>query len=212
MPLQNRVTPFADIEAMPYRGLFTGNRGCIHDDHRALRKQRWTSARWIVCLLEYKGVRRQVMKPGRWTELFFLDEAVAFSAGHRPCAFCRYEDYRSFIDTWAQASGQAARADTLDAVLHHERLARMRGEQAWRLPVDELPDGAFVGHPEKPTGAWLRLNGHMLEWSHAGYVRAERWPDTEAVEVLTPPSTLMVLRAGYQPVIHPTAEALMAAE
>ncbi len=212
MPLQNRVTPFSSIEAVPDRGMFTGNRGCIHDDHRTLRKQRWTNPRWIVCVLDYKGMRREVMKPHRWTELFFLDEAVAFSAGHRPCAFCRYQAYRSFIDRWSLVSGRAARADGLDTALHRERVARIYGQKQWHLPVGELPDGAFVRRPEMPTAAWLKLNGQMLEWSHAGYVRAERWPDTEVVEVLTPPSTLTVLRAGYRPALHPSAKKFVSIE
>src|SRR5215470_6983629 len=144
MPLQNRVTPFSSIEAVPYRGMFTGNRGCIHDDHRSLRQQRWTSSRWIVCVLEYKGIRRELMKPRRWTELFFLDEAVAFAAGHRPCAFCRYEAYRAFIDAWAAATGNAARAESLDEALHKERVTRLRGLKAWHLPIGQVPDGAFV--------------------------------------------------------------------
>ncbi len=212
MPLQNRVTPFSGIEAVPYRGMFTGNRGCLHDDHRTLRTQGWRSARWIVCLLEYKGMRRQVMKPRRWTELFFLDEVVAFSAGHRPCAFCRYPAYRSFIDTWARTSGKPAHADTLDAALHEERVARIRGLKQWHMPIGELPDGAFVTRLNMPGIAWLKLDGHLLEWSHAGYARAERLPGGEIVEVLTPPSTLTVLRAGYRPEIHPSAAALLRAK
>jgi hypothetical protein len=212
MPLQNRVTPFSSIEAVPYRGMFVGNRGCIHGDNRNLVTQRWRSARWIVCVLDYRGWRRELMKPRRWTELFFLDEAVAFSAGHRPCAFCRYQAYRSFIDKWSQASGQMARADTLDAVLHHERVARILGRKQWCLPICELPDGAFVRRPDMPTAAWLKLNGRLLEWSHVGYVRAERWPDADVVEVLTPPSTLTVLRAGYRPVLHPSAGPLVSTD
>ncbi|HEV8191932.1 MAG TPA: hypothetical protein VGP82_10680 [Ktedonobacterales bacterium] len=209
MPLQNRVTPFSSIEAVPDRGMFTGNRGCLHDDHRNLATQRWRSARWIVCVLDYKGWRRELMRPRRWTELFFLDEAVAFSAGHRPCAFCRYQAYRAFIDRWSQASGKPARADLLDAALQRERVARIQGTTHWHLTLGELPDGAFVRRPEMSGTAWLKLNGRVLEWSHAGYVRAERWPDTDVAEILTPPSTLTVLRAGYRPVLHPSAETLL---
>src|SRR6185312_7983547 len=107
--------------------------------------------------------------------------------------FCRYQAYRSFIDTWSQVSGHAARADGLDAVLQHERVARIRGQREWHLPIGELPDGAFVRRREMPTAAWLKLNGQLLEWSHAGYVRAERVPATDVVELLTPPSTVTVL-------------------
>ena len=212
MPLQNRVTPFSKIEAVPERGMFIGNRGCIHNDDHTLHKQPWATQRWIVCMLEYKGIRRKLMQPRRWTELFFLDEAVAFSAGHRPCALCRYQDYRSFIDRWSQASGSPARADDLDAALHQERLGRIRGEAAWPVLVGDLPDGAFVRRPERQDSAWLKLNGHLLEWSHAGYVRAEHVPETAMVDLLTPPSTITVLRAGYRPVIHPSAERLVSGE
>jgi hypothetical protein len=206
MPLQNRVTPFSAIEAVPRRGLFIGNRGCLHDDRRNLVSQGWRSSRWIVCTLSYKGWRRELMQPRRWTELFFLDEAVAFAAGHRPCAFCRAPAYRAFVEAWARATGEPARADPLDAALHAERVPRIRGTFRWQMDVGELPDGAFVTLPDAANRAWLKLNGRLLEWSHAGYARAERWPEADVVEVLTPPSTLAVLRAGYRPVLHPSAE------
>src|SRR4051794_9182423 len=128
MPLQNRVTPSGDIIATPHRGLFTGNRGIIHDPAtRTLLNRRWSSHAWLVCVCEFKGRRRQVMGGRSWTELFFLDEATAFAAGHRPCFFCRRNDALRFRAAWEVGNGIAnARAGDIDGVLHHERLDRAK--------------------------------------------------------------------------------------
>jgi hypothetical protein len=107
MPLQNRATPFGVIVASEARGNLMGNRGCLHDDNRALSRRRWTTRAWVTCLLSFKGRRRQLMRPGHYTELFFLDEATALAAGHRPCAECRREAFRRFVDGWARGAGCA---------------------------------------------------------------------------------------------------------
>jgi hypothetical protein len=203
MPLQNRVTPFGDIVAMSERGLFTGNRGIIHDPAtRTLLRRRWTSKAWITCLCDFRGVRRAVMSGRSWTELFFLDEATALAAGHRPCFFCRRQDANAFRAAWAQGNGEAPpRAREMDDTLHRERLAwREKRLHPLPAPIAELPDGAMVATGE---ASWLILGGTALRWSGAGYRAApQRLADAR---LLTPPSTLGALAAGYRAALHPSA-------
>lgn len=192
MPLQNRVLPTGEIVADAARGLFTGNRGCLHDDQKRLGRARWKGKAWIICALEFKGWKRQVMSPQTWTELFFLDEAVALAAGHRPCALCRRAAYVGYRDAW----GRQPKAAEMDAALHGARLgARVRGNGM------DLPDGAFV----RQDGRAFLLHGEtMLPYDPAGYGRAIARVRGE-VEVLTPGPSVAVLRAGYRPILHPTA-------
>jgi hypothetical protein len=204
MPLQNRVTPFGDIVAIPQRGLFTGNRGIIHDPAtRTLLKKRWSTKAWIVCVCEYKGRRRKVMGGRSWTELFFLDEATAFAAGHRPCFFCRYKDATAFRDAFARGNGIASpRASEMDEVLHGERLAnRVKQLHPLRDPIGTLPDGAMIAANDQP---YLIARGRPLRWTPNGYRTADR--PIAAPMLITPPSTLNALRAGYQAILHPTAQ------
>jgi hypothetical protein len=203
MPLQNRVTPTGDIVADPHRGLFTGNRGIIHDPaSRTLLRKRWSSPAWITCLCEFRGWRRKVMGRRSWTELFFLDEATAFAAGHRPCFFCRRDDANRFRAAWQNGNGVSSiLARDMDAVLHRERLDRGKKRlHVLPMPVEELPDGAMV---QAGVESFLILHGRALRWSMAGYRKAENAP-AEA-RLLTPPSTLRALDAGYRPVLHPSA-------
>lgn len=204
MPLQNRVLPDGSIVAHPGRGLLTGNRGILHDGTRTLGNRRWTSALWIACALEFKGWKRVPMTPGRWTELFFLDEAVAFSAGHRPCAECRRADYNRFRAAWAGADlPEAKRASDVDRVLHEARLTSDR--KAQRRHVAEmvsLPDGAFI---EGPKGVPCLLHkGALRPYTPGGYLAPLPLP-VGPVTVLTPEPMVRVLRAGYAPMLHPTA-------
>jgi hypothetical protein len=203
MPLQNRVTPTGDIIATPHRGMFTGNRGIIHDPAtRTLLKKRWSSPAWITCLCEFRGWRRPVMARRSWTELFFLDEATAFAAGHRPCFFCRRDDATRFRTAWETGNGASKlTAKAMDAQLHQERLDHGRKRlHALPVPLAKLPDGAMVQQGEE---SFLAMRGRALLWSLAGYARVEREP--ESPMLLTPPSTLRALCAGYQPLLHPTA-------
>jgi hypothetical protein len=213
LALQNRVNPFGEIHAVPERGLFAGNRGVIHDpESRTLLDRRWTTRAWIICRCEFRGRRRDVM--GRnapsggagWTELFFLDEVTALAAGHRPCFFCRREAAKDFIGRFADAFRIAApKATELDARLHEERLAS-GGELLeidWR-DVEKLPDGAMVFQGET---AYAVRRKHLLRWSFGGYSEPRK-PialASDDIWLLTPPTTLMVLRAGYRPVWHPSA-------
>ena len=208
MPLQNRVTPYGEIVAVPERGLLMGNRGILHDDTRHLVRA-WQVRRWIACRTEFRGRHRQVMRPHSYTELFFLDEATAFAAGHRPCAECRYADYRRFKAAWAAGIGDPGSADGMDAALHADRLegrgtrgANQR-KRTHREQLAALPDGTFIS---LDGAAWLYWQGHLLEWSAAGYrMRRSLPPATSRVEVLTPRALVAVLRAGYQPLVHPSA-------
>lgn len=203
MPLQNRVTPLGDIIATPHRGLFTGNRGIIHDPAtKTLLKKRWSSPAWLICVCEFRGRHREVMAQRSWTELFFLDEATAFAAGHRPCFYCRRDDANRFRSAWERGNRvHDVRMHDIDAVLHHERLDHGRKRlHALLVALDQLPDGAMVQHGEE---SFLVTQGRALLWSQAGYVSAVRALDDAML--LTPPSTLRALGAGYKPVLHPTA-------
>jgi hypothetical protein len=202
MPLQNRVTPFGEIVAISQRGTFTGNRGIIHDPAtKTLLKRRWTTKAWLICSCEYKGRRRAVMAGRSWTELFFLDEAVALAAGHRPCFHCRREAVERFRDAWAAAKGgPRASAEAMDTVLHHERLERSRKRiHPIPGPLAELPDGAMVA----AVGvAFMLCSGLAYRWTNDGYTPPERLHHADGL--LTPPSTLMALGAGYRPALHPS--------
>jgi hypothetical protein len=203
MPLQNRVTPMGDIIATPHRGLFTGNRGIIHDPAtKTLLKKRWSSPAWITCVCEFRGWRRKVMGGRSWTELFFLDEATAFAAGHRPCFFCRRDDANRFRAAWEEGNGvMGIRAREIDAVLHRERLKHGKKRlHPLPMPVPQLPDGAMV---QRDDQSFLIVQGRALRWSMAGYGKAEAAIDDAML--LTPPSALRALGAGYQPVLHPSA-------
>jgi hypothetical protein len=203
MPLQNRVTPTGEIIATPHRGLFTGNRGIIHDPAtKTLLTRRWAGKAWITCVCEFRGRRREVMGGRSWTELFFLDEATAFAAGHRPCFFCRREDAVRFRAAWEEGNGVGnLRATEIDAVLHRERLAnRKKRLHALPMRLEELPDGATV---QEGTESYLVAQGRAWLWSPAGYRKASN--AIEDAMLLTPPSTLRAFRAGYRPVLHPSA-------
>lgn len=203
MPLQNRVTPTGDIIATPHRGLFTGNRGIIHDPaSKTLLKKRWSTPAWLTCTCEFRGRRREVMAQRSWTELFFLDEATALAAGHRPCFYCRRDDANRFRAAWEKGNRvHDVRMHDIDTVLHHERLDQgTKRLHALLVPLDQLPDGAMVQQGEE---SFLLVQGKAFLWSPAGYVAAAR--ELGDATLLTPPSTLRTLKAGYRPVLHPTA-------
>jgi len=201
--LQNRVTPFGDIVAVPMRGLFTGNRGIIHDPAtRTLLRRRWTSRAWIVCSCQYKGVRREVMATQSWTELFFLDEATALAAGHRPCFLCRRDAAKRFGAAWAEGNGGAPPAACeIDVVLHKERLDGKRKRlHSLAGPPQSLPDGAMVAAGDR---AYLVAGGQLLLWTPDGYRPMQALPMIDGM--LTPPSTLRALAGGYHPALHGSA-------
>jgi hypothetical protein len=202
VPLRNRVTPFGDIIATEARGLLFGNRGVLHDpDGRLVRG--WQVRRWIACRLEFKGRRRPLLRPGRFTELFFLDEATALAAGHRPCAECRREDFLTFRDAWGRTHPESSLVvDAIDRTLHAERLGAGGRKRRHEMRLETLPDGPMVAEGES---AWLVRGGALLRWSPSGYTERRPRPSRGTVAVLTPPSIVEVLRAGYEPGLHPTA-------
>ncbi len=200
MPLQNRVTPLGELVAHPASGLVYGNRGCLHDDLGGIR-DRHPTTRWIACRLAFRGWQRgPLLQPGRFTELFFLDEATAFAAGHRPCALCRRADYARVLELLGEPG-----ADALDARLQAERFdLATRSRRLHDASAKELPDGAVVLHEGEP---WLVLGSEFLRWTPAGYDR--RVPRRAGpARVITPPSLLAVLAAGWTgevPILHPSA-------
>jgi hypothetical protein len=204
MPLQNRVTPAGEIVADPGRGLMMGNRGCLHGPGRQLGTSRWRSKSWICCVLDWKGERRDPMPPGRWTALFFLDEATALAAGHRPCAYCRRRDFLSFAQAWRAARhlDRRPRAAQLDSILHGERVDRARRQVTHQMPAGELPDGVMI---RAGGDIWLLLAGRLRPWSFQGYGPPAAAVPAGTVEVLTPPSIVAVIAAGYRPLVHPSA-------
>jgi len=202
MPLQNRVTPFGEIVAIDQRGTFMGNRGIIHDPAtRTLLNRRWTNKAWIICVCEFRGVRRKVMSRHSWTELFFFDEAVALAAGHRPCFYCRRAAAREFAAAWGRAHRRRrVTATDIDARLHGERLhdGVKRFHPLAGSPA-ALPDGAMVA---VSGGAYVMRAGLAYRWSAAGYGPACTL--TRADGLLTPPATIATLRAGYSCTLHPS--------
>ena len=202
MSLQNRVTPFGEIEADPARGDLMGNRGILHGDTKELGHRRWTHDNWIICLTSFRGRQRQIMTPHRYTELFFLDEAVAIAAGHRPCYECRRQDYHAWATAWQQATGSDAppRAKEMDRALHKERILRLAGrQQRWRSELSDLPDGTFIGWEGTP---YLVLDRYLLRWTHGGYTETSPRPAQDKVIILTPPISVATLANGFQPRLH----------
>jgi len=204
--LQNRVTPLSKLIADPGRGLVYGNRGCLHDGDGRVRR-RFAGRRWIACRLRFRGWRREpLLSPGRFTELFFLDEATAFAAGHRPCALCRREDYLRFGAIWRGLHPGQAGADAIDHQLHTERIEHgTRRQLRHRAPIEELPDGVFVVLDEKP---WMIIGRELVHWTAAGYGERRGRPNGVDASFVTPPSLVAVLRTNWQsavPLLHLSA-------
>jgi len=214
MPWQNRVTPFGEIIATPERGTFLGNRGILHDDDGRIRRA-WHVKRWLICLLEFRGKWRQVMAPRRYTHLFFLDEATALAAGHRPCAECRHARFIDFCIAWKKAhprsstKGARPRADDIDDQLHGERLGPRRSKRVFTAMLDDLPDGVLVSAADSNQRAYLVRGNALFPWSTAGYGRPQSRKNQEVI-VLTPRSSVRTIQAGYVPDTHPSATGAVA--
>ncbi len=191
MPLQNRVQPDGDIIAHPARGSLMGNRGILHDAQQRLGRARWRHKAWVTCVLSFKGRKRPLMAPGRYTELFFHDEAVAFAAGHRPCGECRRDDYNRF----RAAGGITGQMADYDKILHDARAVPRRARlRRHECDISALPDGAFILTEHGPH---VVLGDSLRPFAPEGYGAPQRRPATGTVTVLTPPPLLEVLRAGY---------------
>ncbi|KZY33689.1 hypothetical protein A3731_20220 [Roseovarius sp. HI0049] len=204
MTLQNRVLPTGEIIADPEHGTLMGNRGILHDDNRTLGKSRWKHHNWVTCLLSYKGRRRVLMSPGRYTELFFLDEATSLAAGHRPCGECRRDALASFRTAWTAAHGEAD-LKTIDRHLHHDRVTPGREQIRCRARPGDLPDGTFILF----QGAPHLLHGESIyAFKTSGYHNSLTKPEHE-VEVLTPACTVSALANGYLPDFHESLHDLL---
>lgn len=210
MPRQNRVNPLGEIVAVPDRGLFMGNRGCLHDAEGMIRRP-WQLERWIICLLEFKGRKRTVMTPGHYTELFFLDESTALAAGHRPCAECRRERFNAFRRALAAGTeGESLlSAVEIDRRLHAQRVAPDCSKRTYTANLDELPDGVFVLLPGVERTSYLVLGDTLLAWTAGGYTDRVDRPRATAVEVLTPELKVRAIRGGYVPELHPSTHVLL---
>jgi hypothetical protein len=196
-----------ELIATPERGLVYGNRGCLHDAAGEIRRL-YATKRWIACRLCFRGRRRSpLMAPGRFTELFFLDEATALAAGHRPCAQCRRSDYDRFSEHWRALHPDLVGADAIDAQLHRERLAVGKGERLLHeAHYSELPDGTFVLEAGEPH---LVRDRQLLRWSPGGYRDAHRRPRTGRATAITPPSLIAILGSGWSPDVplrHPSSD------
>lgn len=202
MTLQNRVLPTGEIVADAARGAFTGNRGILHGEGRVLCTARWTHKAWISCVLDWQGRKRKVMTGRNWTELFFLDEAVACAAGHRPCGYCRRADYRRFVDAWEKATGTRPKAPQMDAVLHPARVRRDRSQVTYFADFAVLPKGAFVRWDGAPH---LVADHKLYPYTPSGYRAPCPRPRCGKVEVLTPKPMVAAMQAGYAPTLRSSA-------
>lgn len=209
MPLPNRVLPTGEIVALPMRGMFMGNRGCLHDSaHRIVKP--WASKAWIICQLSFRGRTLPLMAPDRDTQLFFLDEATALAAGHRPCGLCRREALALFLNAWEAGVGWRSRRRGLplvrdvDARLHDERIGADGRKPLFDARLEGLPDGAMVLDADGAPQLWRA--GGLHRWTTLGYERRHGADPHLLVRVLTPRSTVAALAAGYRPALHPSAE------
>jgi len=198
--LQNRVDPEGNIIVTPARGAWMGNRGQLHDPFQHLERNFKLKA-WIICLLQFKGRKRQVMAPRLYTELFFLDEATAFAAGHRPCAECRREAYNHFKSSWlagnpAYGFDKKTSIRLIDEILHRQRMDSAGNKKTYREEINNLPDGSFIRLAGQP---YLIANNRMFRWWPNGYDEGIDLAKTGSAEVLTPPSTVRAILSGYQP-------------
>lgn len=211
MPRRNRVDPYGDLHAVAARGLFTGNRGCVVDDHEQVVRHHG-SALWIVCLTRFRDWRWPLARPRRWTPLFFLDDAVALAAGHRPCGFCRRDDYRAYRDAVGRAWGSGTPlAKDLDAALQQERLRtgrgllRARDRKCWRTTWAQVPDGAVTCGTD--GSSLLVLGPRLLCFDFNGWQEAGPRPRRGDALLLTPPTSVAALAHGFVPTLHPSAGA-----
>ena len=202
MPHNNRVDPFGNLHAVTQHGTLMGNRGNLHDANGTILR-RFKRKAWVTCLLDFRGRKRTVMAPGSYTELFFLDEATAFSAGHRPCGTCRKDALAEFKLCWREAKGMKPGASvdlkTVDQTLHDERMAG-----AWSAALGTLPDGTML-HVNRDDAPCLWWRGYLLAWSFDGYRPTPNRETADGVSVITPISLVEVLRVGYPVSVHPSA-------
>jgi hypothetical protein len=205
--LQNRVDPFGRIIKTSARGAWMGNRGVIHNEHKEITRA-FKHTAWITCVLEFKGKRRTVMTADRWTELFFLDEATAFAAGHRPCFECRREDAKRFKSCWIQGNplhnfNMSTSIHQLDEVIHRERIDHEKKKVLRQRPSSAIAEGTFIVLNEDP---YLFSNRRLHRWTPFGYENSIAVPEASMLTILTPDSIVNAFRAGYVPQIKEVGE------
>ncbi|RWY50287.1 hypothetical protein [Mucilaginibacter gilvus] len=198
--LQNRVNPKGDIIKTSARGAWLGNRGQLHNTGKTILRP-FKHQAWIICLLQFKGRHREIMGPNLWTELFFLDEATAFSAGHRPCFECRREDAKRFKAAWLAGNPEYAfpanvLIGKIDEILQSERINRDNSKVTFEADINDLPDGTFI---EIADEAYLLADKQLYRWLPSGYKEAMPFPTNDIVSVLTPHSVVNAFRYGYLP-------------
>ncbi|WP_207064024.1 hypothetical protein [Motiliproteus sp. SC1-56] len=209
MPKQNRVTPHGEIVAVDARGTVMGNRGNLHDSRGNIVRS-YSRKAWISCKLDYAGRQRQVMSPGQYTELFFLDEATALAAGHRPCGTCERNRLNEFRQAWsAERPTESYSLEDIDKALHEDRSSIGGSRRLWEAEVKDLPEGVFIVSDSGDLSTWLLWKGCFHRWSHDGYAETRTIAGSKVVKVLTPPSLVALMKRGYLPRVHATAEKLV---
>lgn len=207
MTLQNRMTPFGEIIAIPDRGTLMGNCGILHNDNRKIVRNHESRRDWMICALSFKGRQRTLMAPSRYTELFFLDEATALAAGHRPCFTCRRDAFNAFKTAWIAAglapSDEKLSVKTVDLIMHRDRMDRGGRKVVYRAAAKELPVNVMIALDSGPGVSWLVREDCLRRWTPGGYTSSRPLPD-EIVEVLTPRSSVHVLAAGFVAKLHPS--------
>jgi hypothetical protein len=209
MPLQNRVKPNGEIVVSESRGSMMGNRGNLHNGRKELIRQTKSNYRgWVNCLLKFNGIQREVMSPGKYTELFFLDEATAFSAGHRPCNDCQKDRLKEFKNIWLSANESAytltgTNLKDIDEVIQEERIDTNGNKVTCFSEITGLPDGTFIELEDK---YFLKWRSSLLEWSFDGYVSAVPIPSNKTAKVLTPKSIVRCFSSGFLPKVHESAK------
>ena len=203
MSLQNRVDPWGNLHAVNARGNWMGNRGILHNSDKQIITQ-WRHKQWVTCALSFKGRQREIFAPNSYSELFFLDEATALAAGHRPCAECRRERYKEFKLIWFQANPQfgsdTASISVLDKQLHLERVDRAKNKVTFNAIVSSLPEGTIFEHE---GNAYLSWQDQYFMWTHHGYMSISSSLDMNCmVTVLTPKSIVETFRNGFVPKVH----------
>ena len=206
MPLQNRVDPWGQLKAVPMRGSLMGNRGILHNGSRQIVRP-WAGKSWVTCALRYNDIHRTVFSAGSYSELFFLDDATAFAAGHRPCNTCRKPRYGEFKTAWVRANHPDSAAGNvaiteIDKVLHAERAIAGGGKVRFNAPLNTLPSGTLF---EYEDAAFLVWRGAAHRWSFDGYSRSALQVGPQAVKVLTPASVVRMFRSGFVPSVHVSA-------
>jgi hypothetical protein len=192
MPFQNRVNPYGELCVNTARGMFMGNRGLLHNEHQQIVRP-FKEIRWIICKLQFKNWHRPIMKKGQYTELFFMDEATALAAGHRPCAECQRERYLQYKEKWQIGNNKIIhKIGEIDAILHAERLSKIKPA----FHIQDLPNGTLIEYNALP---YLMHNEQIYEWTFEGYKSPIKLTQNPIIQLITPISTVNAIKSGFVP-------------